>query len=278
MNPLQAAEFHLSIYHYFLWQTAQEKAKEFAAAQPKEVVLPPAADEQSAADELNGGKKHPSEDSANDEGGRASTASSEAADAGKDGAVATVAAAASAVATSTTEAAAAVTTAARPAPKPNGAGVPIFSPKVSERCQALVDCMLEQFPQQLANFPHHNPIMLNATPPIIGTLYVDFPRLQSEVFAARHRIVQLESMVQPLQHENARLDREVQSLKRKGLTESDAAGGDAPSGAARKRPRWNAAANMTNIASRPDVPDGRSCSLCPGVLSSLVAYTHLSQT
>jgi hypothetical protein len=227
MNPIQEAEFHLSVYHYFLWKSAQEKNRESAlqqaaiagATMPTAQALAPAAattdSNSNEADTVGGGNEKlqafTKETTTNNDGNKEGEKT-----------LATPSAVAK-PATPTT---------------PNIAA--------SKRYQALVYAMLEQFPQHLAHFPPLNSMMTQACPPIITTLYTDFPAMQADLYVARNRIAHLENLM---------LNTSFQQNKRKE------APGTATVGAgvrkrARVSPRTSEPTKRLSISNRLDVPDG----------------------
>jgi hypothetical protein len=50
----------------------------------------------------------------------------------------------------------------------------------NNKYRLVVDVLLQQFPHHLAHFPPDDPRMLHEMPPLIHTLYVDYPALQRE--------------------------------------------------------------------------------------------------
>ena len=244
MNPLQEAEFHLSIYHYFLWKSAQERARENASVQQQQNAAAVLATPAPATADPNpnavddGDKKRPAQVTATTNDDKAPPVTTEKSKEGEE----------------------------TPAAKPFAVTAPTPKLAESQRYQTLVDAMLQQFPQHLAHFPPQNSMMQNQMPPIITTLYMDYPAMQSEIFAARNRIAQLESMLaaasQPptLNAKHVGITTTVPGKNKRKEPPAAAAGGDGAKagGAAPKRVRLS-------IANRPDVPDGMYYAVC-GVL------------
>jgi hypothetical protein len=314
MNSVQEAEFHLSIYHYFLWRSAQEKEKEVAAAAAassnrtttRTVVVsttrPFATEETNVPPGANAAPVDPAEEE--DDGHLVSNDANEKLVPAKpnegEKAQHDICGAAVPIAATATEATKAgestcpttfdrvVVPATGPAPtatatvatntqvQPHSVAT---SPSSSHSYQAVADALVQQFPHHVAHFSPANlsrlvvgsPMMMMTmmTPPIVTTLYLDFPHLQSEVFAARNRIAQLESVVQATQVENHHLTTALAVAKRKEpptSTKATVEDENTADGTAAKRPRLNGQASATaasakkhmSLSSRPDVPEGMS--------------------
>lgn len=266
MNPIQEAEFHLSIYHYFLWKTALEKAKENVNASNKEaavVAAAPAEPDANAADD--GDKKRPAKETNADSITTTTRTTNDDGDGINKAPAAETGEAETTTKGGTPPADAEQSIASTGTPK-----LAVASPQ-SQRYQALADAMLQQFPQHLARFPSQNSTMMSSTPPVVTTLYMDFPHLQSEVFLARNRVSQLESVNQVTQNENAKLKTDLAKAKRKDPPTATATGAAAAE-SARKRTRLSAEATEltedTSISSRTDVPDGTQLSVAARFLNN----------
>jgi hypothetical protein len=105
----------------------------------------------------------------------------------------------------------------------------------AEKFEAVADVLAKNFPQHLAHITKQNP-MLRMAPPIISTLYSDYPKLQRQIFTLRSQIAELQATTEQYQNE----------LNRKG--------DDVMPATKRKRLDRDAAAEM-NISDRPDVPE-----------------------
>jgi len=138
MNPVQEAEFHLSVYHYFVWKAEQAQQQTGAAS----LEPPPPGSEE--------GNKKPAA-----KGGSPSKSKSP-------------------------------SSAAKSKQDENYAGV---------KYEAMAQAMIKHFPQHLSHFKN-NQALRTQMPPVISSLYLDLPALQTQNLSARTRIAQLEALVE----------------------------------------------------------------------------------
>jgi len=145
---MQEAEFHLSIYHYFVWKERQATAAATATTQEG----PPTAPYNTAG---GGGQQPPAPNTADGD---------KKLEAKKQG------------------------------PPPDPGDKTTGAAPAAEKNAAMAEAMLHHFPQHLAHFKD-SPALQNTIPPIISTLYIDFPALQTHNISTRARIAHLESML-----------------------------------------------------------------------------------
>lgn len=110
----------------------------------------------------------------------------------------------------------------------------------------MVDATLEHFPQHLAHFNLKNAAMTQVRPPIITTLYSDFPAMQAEIDVARKRIAHLENrMLNNSTFQNHKRKEPPGSWYRLTRSQSTLVGAEN----SKRTPK-------ISISNRPDIPDG----------------------
>jgi hypothetical protein len=189
MNAHQEAEFHLSMYHYFLWKSAQCRAlaEDVERGQHKDAYVMALSQKDSVEAQEN---------ESNQENHEPSTSTVAATIAGKD---------TSSISRSITP----PDVMAEQSDTSNASA----SPKNDDRSYQLVaDMILKQFPQHV-HFFESQFLKSRPFPPIITTLYKDYPRLQTELAAAKSRIGQVETELLSKGYENVNLANELTRIK-----------------------------------------------------------------
>jgi hypothetical protein len=247
MNAHQEAEFHLSIYHYFLWKTTQCQSRDDNTKRGKQTDADVIALSKNYAVEAQ-------ENGSNQENHEPSTSTVATSIIGKDS-----------------------TSIARSINPPDvvaaqsDTGNASSSPKTNVRSYQLVaDMILQQFPQHVhfftSQFQKSRPF-----PPIISTLYTDYPRLQTEFAAAKNRIGQVETELLSKGYENANLVNELTRIKfRASCANAPVTGTTKRKGAPKapetngKRPRAsNVAAPSSGVGTAKGLCYPEECTGCP---------------
>lgn len=197
LNSYQEAEFHLSIYHYFLWKAAQEKSK--GSARPHaENGGGPTADATPSPNVIVGLSDH--DEKQNNDSALENNGNGQKYGALTDG--------------ESNDGPDADSTAQKPSARVDNGGSAASS---SQNFQQVADAILQQFPQHVdfftPTFGSMDAAAQLSLPPVVTTLYKEFPRLQTELAAAQTRMGQLESVLLTKHYETVTLNNEVARLK-----------------------------------------------------------------
>jgi hypothetical protein len=259
MNAHQEAEFHLSIYHYFLWKATQCTSR-------AEDTEPRKQNDADKIDLSHNDAVEAQENESNQENHEPSTLTVATLIAGND-------------ATSISRSITPPDVMAEQSDTGNASS----SPKNNAwSYQLAADIILQQFPQHVHFFTN---LFLKSRPfpPIITTLYKDYPRLQTDLTAAKNRIGQLETELMSKGYENVNLVNELTRIKfQVSCANAPVTGTTKRKGASKvpetngKRPR---ASNVATPSSAADTAKGScypgGCAGCSRVSSIMAVISSL---